>query len=124
MQGLAPIGKAVVYYQPYHKSRFIAFQNMSNIIRGKIDVSKIDKDRLFRGAKGTYLDIVLLPTEDSQYGDTHMIKQDVSKEDREAGVRGAILGNAKEIVKDSAPKAAPKADTRQAFREADSDLPF
>jgi len=95
---------------------------MSSIIRGKIDVSKIDKDRLFRGAKGTYLDIVLIPTPDSQYGDTHMIKQDVSKDDREAGIKGNILGNAKEVSTGS-DKPAPKADTRREYKDDDL-LPF
>jgi hypothetical protein len=99
---------------------------MSNIVRGKIDVSKIDKDRLFRGAKGTYLDIVLIPTPDSEYGHSHVIKQDVSKEDREAGIKGAILGNAKEVVfadKPQATKAAPKAADTYTFDPGD-DLPF
>lgn len=95
---------------------------MSNIIRGKIDVGKIDKERLFRGTKGTYLDIVLIPTPDSQFGDSHVIKQDVSKEDREAGIKGNILGNAKEVVSNgTAPKAAP-AKKEPAFE--DSGLPF
>ena len=45
------------------------------MITGKIDVKKIDKDELYQGEKGTYLDIVMYPnTDDSgaevpdQYG--------------------------------------------------------
>ena len=64
------------------------------MITGKIDVMKINKDRLYKGEKGTYLSIVLIPTPNSEYGD-YMIKENVSKEDREAGKDGAILGNAK-----------------------------
>ena len=64
------------------------------MITGKIDVLKINKDRLYKGKKGTYLSIVLIPTPNSEYGD-YMIKENVSKEDREAGNDGAILGNAK-----------------------------
>lgn len=64
------------------------------MITGKIDVTKIDKDRLFKGEKGTYLDIVLIETPKSEYGD-YMIVQSVTKEEREAGQRGEILGNAK-----------------------------
>jgi len=62
------------------------------VITGKIDVTKIDKTKLFKGSKGTYLDIVLIETPNSQYGD-YMIKQSVSKEDREAGIDGVILGS-------------------------------
>ena len=95
---------------------------MAGIIRGKIDVSKIDKDRLFRGQKGTYLDFVLIPTPDSQYGDTHVVRQEVSKEEREAGVKGAILGNAKEVsTGNGQPKAAAP---RKEAKFEDPDLPF
>lgn len=69
---------------------------MARIIKLKIDVSKISKDRLFKGAKGTYLDATLfLEEEPDEYGQNGMITQDVSKEEREAGTKGAILGNAK-----------------------------
>jgi len=69
---------------------------MTRIVRLKIDVTKIDKNRLFQGKKGTYLDAtVFLKDEAGQYGDNGMITQDVNVEEREAGIRGAILGNAK-----------------------------
>ena len=68
---------------------------MSNVITCKVDVLKINKDRLFKGKKGTYLDLVLIPTPDSQYGDDYMVVQGVTKEERDAGQRGDILGNAK-----------------------------
>jgi len=61
----------------------------------KIDVLKIDKTKLFKGKKGTYLDIVLLPSPNDKYGNDYFITQGVSKADRDAGVKGAILGNGK-----------------------------
>lgn len=63
----------------------------------KIDVSKIDKARLFKGAKGTYLDATVFidEGEQDQYGNNGMITQDVSKEERDNKVQGAILGNCK-----------------------------
>jgi len=65
---------------------------------GKIDVTKIDKARLFQGKNGArYLDVALIETPNNQYGDSHMIVQSVSKEEREAGVKGAILGNIKTL---------------------------
>jgi len=63
-----------------------------------INYDKIDKARLFPGQKGTYLDMVLIERND-QYGNNYMVVQSVSKEEREQGVRGEILGNAKNIVK-------------------------
>ena len=66
------------------------------MIRGKIDVKKIDKSALFKGAKGTYLDITLIESPNDTYGNTHMIVQDIGKERREAGEKGPILGNGKE----------------------------
>jgi len=64
----------------------------------KIDVTKLDKNRFFKGQNGAvYLDAALIETPTSKYGDSHMIVQSVSKEERLAGVKGAIIGNAKTI---------------------------
>lgn len=71
---------------------------MSSIgVHLKIDVTKIDKELLFEGKKGKYLDatVFINPDEANEYGDHGMIRQDVSKEAREAGEKGAILGNAR-----------------------------
>lgn len=68
---------------------------MKPIIRIKLDVTKIDKSALFKGSKGTYLDLSLVPTTNSQYGDDYMVTQDIGKERRQAGEKGPILGNAK-----------------------------
>lgn len=65
----------------------------------KINVSKIEKNRLFKGEKGTYLDCALVPSTNNQYGDDFMIVQSVSKEERQQGVKGPIIGNAKFVVK-------------------------
>ena len=63
----------------------------------KINVSEIDKDRLFKGKKGTYLDATVFIDVDNvdEYGNNGMITQDVTKEDREQKKQGPILGNAK-----------------------------
>ena len=70
---------------------------MSNVITARIDVTQIDKSRLYQGKKGKYLDIVLIPTPNARYEQTHMVVQSVSKEERDQGIKGNILGNAKEI---------------------------
>ena len=63
----------------------------------KINVSEIDKARLFVGKKGKYLDAtVFIDLEQlDQYGNSGMITQDVSKEEKDQGVKGNILGNCK-----------------------------
>lgn len=78
------------------------------IIRAKIDVKKINKDLLFVGQKGTYMDLSLLENRDGtdQYGNDGMIVQDVPKEAREAGEKGPIIGNWREVGKKSAPPPA------------------
>lgn len=67
------------------------------ILKCKINVTKIDKSKLFAGKSGTYLDCTLLENRSGtdQYGNDGMIIQDVSKAEREAGTRGAIIGNYK-----------------------------
>ena len=58
------------------------------LITGKINVKNIDKERLFEGKKGLYLDIVLIPTPSSEYSD-YMIVQSTPKDED-----SIILGNA------------------------------
>lgn len=69
----------------------------------KIDVSKIDKSRLFKGEKGTYLDATVFIDvgQKDQYENNGMITQDVTKDERQQGVKGNILGNVKVFWKDA-----------------------
>jgi len=68
----------------------------------KLDVTKIDKSRLFKGAKGTYLDLTgfINIDEEDQYGNHGFISQSTTKEEREAGVQTPILGNTKVFFSD------------------------
>lgn len=101
------------------------------IIKVKIDVTKIDKARLFAGKNGAkYLDCTLLgKDEPDQYGNDFMVVQDVTKEERLAGVKGAILGNAKHMDQQPrqnaqrAAKAVHKA-ADEAKPVEDDDVPF
>lgn len=65
------------------------------MIKLNIDFDKIDQSRLVQGRKGRYLDLVLIdhPTD---YGDG-FIKQDCTKEERQAGLELPIIGNWKEV---------------------------
>lgn len=89
-----------------------------------INVSLIDKGRLFQGKKGQYLDCVLIETPNSEYGD-YMVVESISKEEREAGNKGTILGNAKIIVKrDPTNYNNPPDATVNDGDTGDNDLPF
>ena len=66
------------------------------MITAKLNVTLIQKERLYQGEKGKYLDIVLIDTPNGKYGD-YMVVQAVSKEEREKGVKGPILGNGKTV---------------------------
>lgn len=66
---------------------------MADKIKVKIDVTKLDKDRFFKGKKGTYCDLVLIPTPESQFG-TWGIVQESTKEERDSGVKMPFVGNA------------------------------
>lgn len=110
-------------------------QFMPKPIKAKINVTKINKDRLFKGAKGTYLDLVIWPNKGGvgQYGDTHIIKQGISKEARDAGEEEQIIGSL--TMPDDEPAAPQRQQQRPAQRpkppadpdldtQGDSDIPF
>lgn len=63
----------------------------------RIDVSKIDKSRIYVGKKGKYLDLVsFIDTENtSEYGDNGTISQSTSQQERQDGLKLPIIGNAK-----------------------------
>jgi len=90
----------------------------------KVDVTKIDKAKLFQGKKGTYLDLTLfLDTEEkTEYGDHGTVTQSASKEERDAGRKPPIIGNAKVFYQSGQPKQARQDDYTPP--PADSDLPF
>lgn len=72
---------------------------MSNVITISIDVTKLEKTRFKRvtkqnGQNAVYADIVLIPRQDDR-GNDYMVVQGVTKEERDQGNRGPILGNGK-----------------------------
>ena len=68
----------------------------------RIDVTKIDKSRLYKGEKGTYLDLTTMIDLDQkdQYDNNGFIAQSTTKEEREQGVQTPILGNSKVFWRD------------------------
>lgn len=68
----------------------------------KIDVTKIDKSRIFEGKKGKYIDLTTFfdTNEKDQYENNGFISQATTKEEREQGVQTPILGNVKVFYTD------------------------
>lgn len=98
----------------------------------RIDVTKIEKDRLYKGQKGTYLDLTTfidLDQED-QYGNHGFISQTVSKDERQQNVQTPILGNCKVFYRDDQGGQQPAPAQQQAPQggmddfEDDLDIPF
>ncbi len=60
-----------------------------------IKTEKIEKQHLIEGKNGKIISVVLFENRDGkgQYGDDGFAIQGVSKEAREAGTRGPIVGN-------------------------------
>ena len=90
-----------------------------------IDVTRLDKSKFVVGKKGTYCNLVLIETPNSNYGD-FMVKQDCTKEERESGVQMPILGNGKQRER-RVSGYAPSSESSRAPRPAepdDDEIPF
>ena len=92
----------------------------------QVDVTKIDKSRLFKGAKGTYLTMTAFvecdPAAKDQYGNHGM----VTMKKLEGEQKAPILGNVKTFWTDGAQAPAQQAPPQQAPPEQDFDesIPF
>jgi len=103
-------------------------------INVQIDVTKIDKERLYKGAKGTYLNLTTFVDvyNKDQYDNNGFIGQSLTKEERESGQKMNILGNVNVIYNDStSPDGASQnsntGKVKQVMQDADlleDDIPF
>lgn len=96
-----------------------------------IDVTKIDKERLKMGKKrqdgtyGKYLSLTTFvdTTKESKYGDHGFIAEQITLEEKEAGIQGSILGNSKVVwQEDGLPPSKPQQESQSDFQ--DDDIPF
>ncbi len=72
---------------------------MDKLVSIRIDLDKVDNARVFQGAKGRYLDIVGVLTETSdQYQNNGFVTQQITKEERQQGVKLPVLGNFKKLM--------------------------
>lgn len=101
---------------------------MAQLFSASIDVSKISKDKLVKGQKGTYANITIaINDEVDQYGNQASIYESQSKEDREAKVPRNYLGNGKNIYdsnSNQSAKKAPQSPQLPEIEEDSKDLPF
>lgn len=108
---------------------------MPKPIVARINVTKILKQHLYDGKNGKYLNVAIFPNKNGkgQFGDTHFVTQEVSKEAREAGERGPIIGSL--TMPDEAPaqtqptsggyrKASLPTQTQAADDWSDEPIPF
>jgi hypothetical protein len=95
------------------------------MITAKINVTRIEKEHLFAGKNGKYLDLVIWENKNGpdQYGNTHTICQGISKEARDAGQRGPIIGNLKMEIQKTEHKPAPET-TPDIDAMDDDEVPF
>lgn len=95
---------------------------------GKINCSKILKEHLFDGKSGKLLDIAIWPNKDGpdKYGNTHYVTQGISKEARERGEKGPIIGNLKWTAETNknATTGQSEAKAGQSAETHDDDVPF
>lgn len=91
---------------------------MSKLYFAKIDVTKIEKDKLFKGEKGTYLDLsIWINDEPDKYDNTMSVQQSTKK-----GEDKIYLGNGKEYVK--ATTEGSQAVPDELSEAGDDDMPF
>lgn len=87
----------------------------------KIDVTKINKDRLYKGTKGTYLNLsVALNDEKDTYGNDVSVWEEQTKEERENKQERNYLGNGKTVWEGE--KKTVKNDSP--IDNSEDDLPF
>lgn len=104
------------------------------MIKISIDVTKIEKHRLYEGKPRQgdggipkYLSCALLENKDGvdRFGNDGFIVQDVSKSEREQGIKGVIIGNWRELdTPPAAPKPSPAPQTAPASAARQDDIPF
>ena len=104
---------------------------MASIISGNINLSKIDKSKIYEGKKGKYYPVtVVINNEVGEYGDSGYIMTEQTKEQREAKEAKNYLGNVKVIwtdgqnvsIADQPTQAAMQ--MQQPVQTEEPDLPF
>ena len=68
---------------------------MTHLITVKLNLSKLEERWIVRGKRGEWTDLLLIETPNNEYGNSHMVVQAVTKDAKDQGLRGPIVGNTK-----------------------------
>ncbi len=101
---------------------------MSAIVNFSINVEDIDKSKLIKGKKGSYLNLTMSVNDETKFGNNASISISQSKEEREAKETKTYLGNGKVVwISDAGVTVAEREDapaSQQAASVGSDDLPF
>jgi len=100
---------------------------MATIINASIDVTKIPKESLVTGKKGTYANVTVFINDETRFGNNASIAMSQSKEEREAGNPKIYLGNGKVVYTEGEVKVAERegdVSTAPQGATAEAPLPF
>lgn len=91
-----------------------------SVLNASIDLTKIDKSKIIVGKKGgQYINLAVIETPTNEYS-SHMIVLSTTKEEREKGVRGEIIGSVKKWDNEG---SNPQSKATPAVEDSSS-LPF
>ena len=96
---------------------------MATIINASIDVTKIPKESLIKGKKGTYADVTVFINDETRFGNNASIAMSMSKEEREAGQEKIWLGNGRVVFTDGEVTLADREESAPSKVEEEA-LPF
>lgn len=105
---------------------------MASIISASINLNEIPKDKIIKGAKGSYLNIsITLNDEQDQFGNQGPITVAQTKEERESKTPKKYLGNVKvvwtngqNVVAASRDGQQPQQQSNKVTAPQEDDLPF
>lgn len=98
---------------------------MSAIVNFSLDLSKLPKEKMVKGKKGTYINLSLSVNDDTnQYGSNASVTIAQSQEEREAKQDKVYVGNGKVVWTDGTCVRAEKKTESVVEEVATSDLPF
>ena len=101
---------------------------MATIINASVDLSKVDKSKIFKKDGREWLSIAIAINDETKYGNNVGISIAQSKEEREAKADRTYLGNGKVVWTDGVIKVVEKEQPTQppVINNSldDNDLPF
>jgi hypothetical protein len=90
-----------------------------------IDVTKLDKARFYKGAKGTYANLTAyIDSEKDQYDQNGGIQEQATQDERANKVKMPFVGNVKIFWTDSPAIGGSPKQAEHAAALADEDIPF